>query len=136
MRRVSVALSIAAMFLVASGSVAMASDFGVLEGRGYTPLNDLGDLELGAGVALQLGIVPDDLFLVGPFIGGHKVFLDAAAIEGQWALGGSLSLKKAPSDNGWRLFAAGWKERGFRRKFRGAYGLAYGWELDVAEWLR
>jgi len=115
---------------------ASADGFGVIEGRAYTPLLKIDDdLDLGGGVALQLGVVPEDTWILGPFIGGHKIFVDGLVIDGQWAGGGSISLKPAGDDNQFRFFGVGWRETGPDR-FNGTFGLAYGWNLDVAKWLK
>ncbi len=131
--RVVVVAMLTVMVLVACVLAASAEGFGVIEGRAYTPLLKIDeDIDLGGGLALQIGVIPEDTWLIGPFIGGHKLFIDGLIIDGQWGGGASLSLKPAADDNYFRAFVVGWRETGPDR-FQGTFGLAYGWEIDLSD---
>ena len=98
-----------------------------LEARVYKPLAPDVTLEVGGGIAVELGTVPERWFVVGPVLGGHKVFADILYIRGKSAFGGSVSLRKAERDDHIRLWGTGWKDTGWEW----SCGVAVGWPLDV-----
>ncbi len=103
--------------------------FGRLEARAYKPILPDLSLQFGAGVAMQVGVIPDGWPLLSPLLGGRRLFADWVLVEGQNALGASISLKRAEVDDGARLFAVIWKED----DFEASAGFAYGWNVDLAD---
>lgn len=98
------------------------ADPGDIETRIYKPLAPDVNLSVGGGAAVELWTIPD----TWPLFPGRLVFVDALTVRGQYALGASISRRKAAEDDKWRLWGAIWKENGFR----GAAGIAYGYTID------
>lgn len=98
------------------------ADPGDIEARGYKPLGPDLTAEAGAGVAVQVWQVPESWALCP----GRLLFVDGLTIRGQYALGGSISRRKASEDDHWRLWAAGWVED----DFQWSWGIAYGYPID------
>lgn len=98
------------------------ADPGDIEARGYKPLAPDVNLDVGAGVAVEVWTVPD----TWPIFPGSLVFVDGLTIRGQYALGASISRRKASEDDRWRFWGAVWQEDGFQA----SAGIAYGYPID------
>lgn len=103
------------------------SDPGDIEARaGIVALAPDPEITFGGGVAVELLTIDPDWWLIGALLPNRKVFGDVLYIEGQGALGGSVSLKPADRDNKLRGWVAAWKED----DFKWSVGLAYGYPID------
>lgn len=98
------------------------ADPGDIEARGYKPLGPDLTAEAGAGFAVEVWRVPSSW----PLFPDRIVFLDGLTIRGQYALGGSISRRRAEEDDRLRLWAAGWREK----QFEWSWGIAYGYPID------
>ena len=92
---------LAALLLVLTAAVADPGDF---EARAYTALAPNAAEDWGAGLAVEIAILPD----AWAVIGGRAVFADVVYLENATAIGGSVSVRPAAQDNGLRAFAVGW----------------------------
>ncbi len=98
------------------------ADPGDIEARIYKPLAPDVNLDVGAGMAMEVWEIPD----TWPLFPGRLVFVDGLTIRGQYALGGSISRRKAEEDDYWRFWGAIWQEDGFQA----SAGISYGRPLD------
>lgn len=116
-------LAVVLLVALAPGVAAEEFGFGSIEARAYVPIAPDPELEIGGGFAFGLGIVPDDAFAVGGYLGGRKVFADVLYVRGQCAGGLSISLNRTEHDNGERLTGAIWREDDFEWSILFSYGV-------------
>lgn len=103
--------------------------FGKLEMRAYVPIAPDNGIEIGGGIALQLGQVPEDWFVVGALFGNHLAFVDVIYIQGQAAFAGSISLNEAEKDDNLRAWVSIFSEP----DLNWSVGLALGTPLNVSD---